>query len=161
MCIKTLTVIPYLASALCAIWSASELCSVQHAACIAYRAQCWLVQANEQMEAQLKEAQRAKQASEAQAGQLQAAENRVRCMHVCAKKAARCTAEYCCMQACCIVYIKSWPIVPRKALANCTHDSGLKQQLHLHGCPSHLSVSATALMLDPARLSRRCAAHHV
>ena len=68
MCIKTLTVIPYLASALCAIWSASELCSVQHAACIAYRAQCWLVQANEQMEAQLKEAQRAKQASEGPSG---------------------------------------------------------------------------------------------
>ena len=43
------------------------------------------MQANEQLEAQLREAQRAQQASEAQAGQLQAAENKVRCMHVCAK----------------------------------------------------------------------------
>ena len=60
--------------------------AVQHAACISYRARCWLVQANEQLETQLREAQRAQQASEAQAGQLQAAENRVRCMHVCAKR---------------------------------------------------------------------------
>ena len=41
------------------------------------------MQANEQLEAQVREAQRAQQASEAQAGQLQAAENKVRQELIC------------------------------------------------------------------------------
>ena len=52
--------------------------ALQHAACIPDRARCWLMQANEELKAQLRQAQQAQQASDAQAAQLQAAENKVR-----------------------------------------------------------------------------------
>ena len=40
------------------------------------------------------------------------------------------------------------------------HSFCLTQQLHLYACPSHLSVSATALLLHPARAAQSRAVLH-
>ena len=85
-----MTVTAYLVGALCATGGCPSNMvlyrAVQHAAYMSHKARCWLMQANEQLEAQVREAQQAQQASDAQAAELQAAEKKVWRVHIYSKR---------------------------------------------------------------------------
>ena len=135
---------------------------MHHDTCIPYRVLCWLLQANEQLEAQLREAQRAQQASEAQAGQLQAAENRVRCVHACTKRLPDALQDKVAYQHNIYCTEKLGPM-RRGRLPHIVHSImfRLTQQLHLCACSSHLTVSAMVPLQASARAAERGAVLHV